>query len=264
MGLGLLFDRLMTNGVWWKDEAELAEALDGLADAGFDGKIGLSVDAYHGQAADRLLAFIRTAHEAFGRRDCVEITSVISADDGPLLQTFRTLASGLGGMLLMDGKEPAAIAGEGRTGRRERGKAATGAEPAADGEELRIDIIRFPYSASAEEGWSAGGDWFKDDYCAGPGNVFYVHPNGKVAVCCGFANENEDLVAGRIPSDGFATIMERAASSSRVRMRYETGLGEARKRLEAAGTTFPGRTEDICFFCDYLCKKSLPVALPFH
>ena len=42
------------------------------------------------------------------------------------------------------------------------------------------------------QGWKAR-KWFKEDFCAGPGNVLYVHPNGSIAPCCGFANENKAL-----------------------------------------------------------------------
>ncbi|MBL8967097.1 MAG: radical SAM protein [Spirochaetaceae bacterium] len=247
VGLGLLFDRLMTNGVWWRDEAELTEVLGGLADAGFDGKLGLSVDAYHDSEAEALGAFVLAAFGAFGRRDCVEILSVESADDAPLLEKLRRLAAVAGGGLILEDGRPAAIA---------EAPPRRGAPPRPDGEELRIDIRRFPYSAAAEEDAWRSESWFEDDWCAGPGNVFYVHPNGKVAVCCGFANENEELVVGRL-SEGCEALLASAARSPRVRACYETGLGERRKALEASGTIFPGKTSDLCFFCDYLCKKGL-------
>lgn len=272
LSLGLLFDRLMTNGAWWRDEAELEETLGSLAEAGFDGVIGLSVDRWHGSTAGRILPFIEAAHRAFGRLDCVEIASVISPDDGPLLETLGAVAAALGGELLLSGGEPEAIVPA-------RGRAARGAR--AEGESLSIDIVRIPYSAAGEAGGAEGGasgegatgegaaggaaapgpwtakEWFEDDFCAGPGNVLYVHPNGKVAVCCGFANENEELIVGRIPGDGIDAILARAAASPRVRACYETGLGEVRKRLEAGGLAFPGKTADLCFFCDWLCKKGL-------
>lgn len=271
VSLGLLFDRLMTNGSWWRDEAELEETLGSVAEAGFDGTIGLSADRWHGSTAGRLLPFIEAAHRAFGRRDCVEIASVVSPDDGPLIDTFRAVAAALGGELVLSGGEPEAIVPAKGAGRR-------GARAAAEGEELRVDIVRIPYSAAGEpgaaDGAAAGGqaagaggtpasgpwsakEWFTDDFCAGPGNVLYVHPNGKVAVCCGFANENEELVVGRIPGDGVDAVLARAAASPRVRACYETGLGEVRKRLEAEGFAFPGKTADICFFCDFLCKRGL-------
>src|SRR3954447_4663446 len=48
--LGFRFDKIMTNGVWFRDTAHLEATLGDLADTGFDGKIGLSVDKFHGVA----------------------------------------------------------------------------------------------------------------------------------------------------------------------------------------------------------------------
>src|SRR5262245_21180127 len=46
--LGFRFDKLMTNGVWHRDSDHLRAVLTNLRDAGFTGKIGLSVDKFHG------------------------------------------------------------------------------------------------------------------------------------------------------------------------------------------------------------------------
>src|SRR5262245_25280670 len=46
--LGYAFDKAMTNGVWFDDEAQLERVMTDLRDAGFTGKIGLSVDKFHG------------------------------------------------------------------------------------------------------------------------------------------------------------------------------------------------------------------------
>ena len=40
----LLFDCIMTNGLWWKSLEELKTVLQKIYDAGFDGKIGISID----------------------------------------------------------------------------------------------------------------------------------------------------------------------------------------------------------------------------
>src|SRR5215472_7874360 len=42
--LGFRFDKIMTNGVWYRDAAHLEDVLHGLAASGFTGKLGLSVD----------------------------------------------------------------------------------------------------------------------------------------------------------------------------------------------------------------------------
>src|SRR5205823_8908956 len=46
--LGFRFDKIMTNGVWFKSRAHLEQVLQELAAASFDGKLGLSVDKFHG------------------------------------------------------------------------------------------------------------------------------------------------------------------------------------------------------------------------
>ena len=43
----LLFDCIMTNGVWWKNQEELKITLQKIYEAGFDGKIGISFDYFH-------------------------------------------------------------------------------------------------------------------------------------------------------------------------------------------------------------------------
>jgi radical SAM protein with 4Fe4S-binding SPASM domain len=120
-----------------------------------------------------------------------------------------------------------------------------------------LNIVRVPFSASAEEGAWGASAWFEDDFCRGPGNVFYVHPDGRVAVCCGFANENPQLVIGNIRKDDYRSLMRRASQNAFVRACYEAGLGATRERLEAAERRFPGKTGDPCFFCDYCAKNSI-------
>nr|MCR5698663.1 hypothetical protein [Treponemataceae bacterium] len=96
--------------------------------------------------------------------------------------------------------------------------------------------------------------WFKDDFCAGPGHIFFVQPDGKIAPCCGYANENPELFIGTI-DDGYETLMKNAESNQMVKLCYEKGLEKFRKEKEKTGFRFPGKTEDICLFCDYVCKN---------
>ncbi|HPE88227.1 MAG TPA: radical SAM protein [Spirochaetales bacterium] len=245
---GMYFDRLMTNGDWWATEASLHEALGAVADAGFDGVLGLSYDAYHGQAPERVAAFMAAAYEAFGRRDAVEILSVRSPDDEAFFRGLEAVAAALGGRLEYELGEPSRIVDDAYLGRSE-------ADP-DDGSDLVAQVVRSPRSRSAEEGaWDAE-RWFADDYCEGPGNVLYVHPDGGVAVCCGFANERPQLIVGTV-GDAVDAIVAEAAARPLVRACYEAGLAATRKRLEAEGVRFPGRTGDACFFCDYLCGEGL-------
>ncbi len=245
---GLFFDRLMTNGDWWASEAELGDSLAAVYGSGFDGLVGLSYDAYHGQTPDRVATFLSAVYAASGRRDAAEILSVRSDDDAGQLSGLQVIAARLGGRLETDGREPVRIVDEAFLRR-------SPADP-DDGSALSLPVQRFPRSPGAsEDGWGANA-WFREDYCEGPGNVFYVHPDGRVAVCCGFANERPSLCIGTV-RDSFATLMENAAASPVVRARYDTGLGALRERLEARGERFPGKADDPCFFCDYLCSRGL-------
>jgi MoaA/NifB/PqqE/SkfB family radical SAM enzyme len=254
VGLDMVFGRLMTNGVWAESPQDLERTLSALHEAGFDGTFGVSVDSYHAQVTEELTRFFQTVFSVWGRRDRCEIISVMTSDGETPKGRFESLAEKLGGRLLLEDGEPFSIVNEAFLDRTE----------AADGEStaMMINIIRVPYSPAAEENAWDSTVWFEDDYCRGPGNVFYVHPDGRVAVCCGFANENPGLIIGRIPNDGYRELMRRAGASPVVKACYETGLAAVRERLEANEVKFPGKTNDPCFFCDYCAKKNLPIPRP--
>jgi hypothetical protein len=245
---GMYFDRLMTNGDWWTDTAGLSAVLDSVRDAGFDGVLGLSWDSYHGQAADRMLTFLQAVFASWGRKDTVELLSVRSPDDAGFLRDLDSVAAALGGRVESGFGEPSRIVDAVYLARSE-------SDP-DNGSGLIIPITRTPRSKPAGEGsWDAK-DWFTDDWCEGPGNVFYVHPYGTVAPCCGFANEQPALAIGTV-HDSYADLMANAEKNIQIRNCFDEGLGSTRERLEAAGLRFPGKTRDMCFFCDYLCDKSL-------
>lgn len=249
VGRGLCFDRLMTNGDWWLDEPGLRSDLAALYTAGFDGIIGLSYDSYHGQSPERIVTFLRAVFDTWGRKDAAEILSVRADDDKAFLLDLGNVAQGLGGQVEYSdehGDEPVRIFDSVWSARDESSP--------DDGSGLIVNVVRSPRSRSAEEGaWSADA-WFIDDYCAGPGNVFYVHPDGSVAVCCGFANENSDLLVGTV-ANSYDALMMAAVVRPKVSDCYDTGLATSRKRLEASGVHFPGKTDDICFFCDYVSRN---------
>ena len=80
--MDFMFDRIMTNGDWWKNEDDLKMSLQKIYDAGYDGKIGLSYDNFHGQKEDRIVTFIKSVWEIFGT-DALEIQSVNSTSTLP-------------------------------------------------------------------------------------------------------------------------------------------------------------------------------------
>src|SRR5262249_47966491 len=65
--LGMRFDKVQTNGVWFRDREHLTAILTELREAGFTGKLGLSVDKFHGSHTPQAAVFCRVAREVFGR-----------------------------------------------------------------------------------------------------------------------------------------------------------------------------------------------------
>ena len=55
--LDFMFDRIMTNGIWWNSELELDTKLNNLYEIGFDGKFGLSLDSFHNQPINKIITF---------------------------------------------------------------------------------------------------------------------------------------------------------------------------------------------------------------
>ena len=213
----LLFDQIMTNGDWWKDEADLCEKLQALYDAGYDGKIGLSWDSYHGQSEERMQTFIRTVQEIFGE----EAINIQTVEDEKQVVSIRPSDYSTTGV---------------------------------------IPVYNLPrtYPSDDPRAWQAR-RWFKEDYCEGPGQMLYVHADGNIAPCCGFANENPKLFIGTI-HDSLEQIMQNAAANPMIQICYKEGLSHYRrhglkKSLHSQGKKLPGKCSDICSFCDFVCKQ---------
>ncbi len=238
VSLDLYFDRLMTNGDWYRDEAHLRKALEAVYDAGFDGTVGLSLDRWHGQESGRVALLIARVADISGRNDGIEIDCALNADGSYPVELLEDVARALKGLgfpeaaLVRDYGVPAAI---------------------ADGRGLRLPITGIPLSRGADDpaAWNAE-EWFKDDWCLGPGNVLYAHADGSVAACCGFANERPELALGTV-DDPVEALIAAGLSGNHTRLCYQTGLATHRAELEARGFRFPGKTGDMCFFCDWLC-----------
>lgn len=222
----LLFDQIMTNGEWWQSEDDLRQSLQKVYDAGYDGKIGLSWDSFHGQSERRMRTFIQAVQNIFG-------------DDALCIQSVsETVRQG--------------------NQRKNPGKKNQDFPAFPDG--VPVFFLPRTYPAANERAWQAK-RWFKDDFCAGPGHVLFVHPDGNIAPCCGFANENPALFIGNI-TDDFERIMENAAGNQMIKICYEEGLAHfrrhgLRKKMRARKKQLPGRTSDICTFCDFVCSQNL-------
>lgn len=212
-----MFDQIMTNGVWWKDETELFKILEKIYNAGYDGKIGISYDKFHGQNYEKIRTFCKTVNEIFGE-ESISIQAVMNSffkDDKKLKDELNSLSKDFS---------------------------------------ANIFILPQSFSANDERAWKSR-KWFKEDFCAGPGNILFVHPTGKITHCCGFANENPNLFIGNI-NQSFDEILENAEKNKMVNIVYNLGLEKYRKFLKKEKIKFPGKTNDICSFCDFICKNN--------
>jgi uncharacterized Fe-S cluster-containing radical SAM superfamily protein len=230
---GLSFDRIMTNGVWWKSSRQLVRTLSRVAAAGYDGDICVSVDAFHRQDLRAVASFVETSVALWRRPDIVSVAYVVGAAEDRTRAALRKLAGLLGARLCGFGTGHCSI------------KSGT-----IFVRLLRIRLSPVGRAERLKNGWD--GTWFKDDYCAGPGNALFVLPDGNVKPCCGYATGSDRLTIGAIPHDSAARIVRKSRDNSFVSTVFDAGLGRIRRRLEAAGYIFPGKTTDHCFLCDYL------------
>lgn len=238
VSLGMLFDRIMTNGAWFKNEASLRRTLERLYSAGYDGSICVSADAYHLRAGNvrKVASFIRTAVSVWGRPDIVSIASVAGAEEKATALLLRKLAARLDARLLKKDGRPSAINGEFLFIRI-----------------YSIDLSPMGGAARLKDPW--GAEWFKDDRCKGPGNVFYVLPDGDVKPCCGYATDSPLLTIGNIRRDTPAALIRNAGTNTFVSAVFNRGLGYIRSQAEKAGYKFPGKAGNICFFCNYILNQ---------
>lgn len=268
----LMFDRIMTNGEWWTKAPLLHEALLKIYDAGFDGKIGLSWDAFHGQSFSRICVFIQEVMEVFGG-DCLEIQTVLdSIDDSAepvnlssslskepaicptdelMLFNFKKLAEhfNLEFEYELDKKS-----GRGWATLRGQVELSSGECDVF----IPVNLERPTLQFNQKEAWQSK-KWFIDDYCEGPGQILFVHPSGDIAPCCGFANEEKELFIGSI-KDRFDEVMEKASKNPLVNLCYNEGLSKAIKQLEHNGAEFPfgpkSKTDNPCTFCQFVCQNA--------
>jgi len=225
------------NGVWYGGEAELRSALDKLYDAGYDGNICVSVDAFHKQDLKKVALFIRTALSVWKRPDLVSIACVVSKKyDARTKDKLKKLANILNSRLVSFESSASCIKSR----------------------QLLIKIFKIDLSGIGKAGHLAnpwGEKWFKEDHCKGPGNIFFVEPSGDVKPCCGYAPGCRELTIGNIKRHSAREILSRAGRSRFVQTVFHSGLSAMRKRLEKHGVKFPGKVENHCYFCYYILEK---------
>jgi pyruvate-formate lyase-activating enzyme len=237
--LGFRFDKIMTNGVWFRDEDHLHTTLRALADAGFTGKLGLSVDKFHGIQTARLAAFCRTARQVFDR-DTIVALSYASRSPEQGLDPVHKLAEDLQGVV-----EWSALLGRYLL--------------VAPDMTMTLNWNHLAPVERAEHltgGWD--GSWFEEDYCEGPGQALIVTPRGDVKPCCGFASDLDQLTIGNIHTDTVARIVRRARRHPYVGKVFRKGLTAIRDEILARDpNVLPGATSNHCLFCWHVLTRGL-------
>ncbi len=245
--LGFRFDKIMTNGVWYRDHEHLEANLVQLAETGFSGKLGLSVDRFHfvpnaGEppiSIEKLAHFCHSARRVFGR-DTILSLSYASRDPHQGLEPIQKLAAALDAVVEWS-------------------------EPLGRYLLVAADLtmtLNWNHLAPVERaerftgGWD--GVWFQEDYCEGPGQALIVNPKGEVKPCCGFASDLDQLTIGNIHRDSVADIIRNARRHPYVGKVFRKGLTAIRDEILARDpAALPGATSNHCFFCWYVLTRGL-------
>jgi organic radical activating enzyme len=235
--LDFRFDKIITNGVWFRDERELQQTLIGLKNAGWTGKLGLSVDKFHGIRTANLATFCRTAADVFQRDNVVALSYASRRPDAGLEPVYALAKeldavvdwSDLLGRYLLVSRELTMTLNWNHLAPVERAEKLDGA-------------------------WD--GVWFEEDYCEGPGQALIVNPKGEVKPCCGFASDLDQLTIGNIHQDTVAQIVRRARKHPYVGKVFREGLTAIRAEILARDpNALPGATSNHCYFCWYVLSK---------
>jgi hypothetical protein len=238
--LGFRFDKIMSNGVWYSSEDHLVSVLEQLRDAGFNGKLGLSVDKFHGMDIAKLAGYCRTARRVFDRDTIVSLSYASRSPDAGL-EPIRRLADELGGIIAWSDLLHRHML-------------------VSDELTMTLNWNHLATVERAEElpGNPWDGAWFEEDYCEGPGQALIVNPRGEVKPCCGFASDLDQLTIGNIHTDSVAAIIRRARAHPYVGKLFREGLTAIRDEiLDNDPNALPGATSNHCFFCWYVLTKGL-------
>jgi MoaA/NifB/PqqE/SkfB family radical SAM enzyme len=238
--LGFRFDKLMSNGVWYSDEAHLTVVLTDLRDAGFGGKLGLSVDKFHGLDIAKLAGYCRVARRVFDR-DTILSLSYASREPGRGLEPIRRLAAELDGVIeWSDLLHRHLLVSDDFT------------------MTLNWNHLATVERAEALPGDPWDGTWFAEDYCEGPGQALIVNPRGEVKPCCGFASDLDQLTIGNIHTDSVADIIRNGREHPYVGRVFRDGLSAIRDDILARDPgALPGATSNHCYFCWHVLTRGL-------
>ncbi len=238
--LGFRFDKLMTNGVWFPDRVRLETVLAELRDAGFSGKLGLSVDKFHGMEIVKLAEFCRVARTVFDKDNILSL-SYASRSPEKGLEPIHRLASELDGVL-----EWSDMLGRHLL--------------VSDDLTMTLNWNHLAQVERAEKlpGNPWDGSWFEEDYCEGPGQALIVNPRGDVKPCCGFGSDLDQLTIGNIYRDSAETVIRQGREHPYVGKVFRDGLTAIRDDILAHNpTALPGESSNHCFFCWYVLSKGI-------
>jgi hypothetical protein len=237
--LGFRFDKIVTNGVWQSDKKHLTKVLCDLHEAGYTGKLGLSVDKFHGIHTPDLAEFCRTARRVFGRDNVVSLNYASRRPDQGL-EPIQRLAEELGGVVewsdllrrfLLVSPDLTVTLNWNHLAPVERAEKMDGA-------------------------WD--GVWFEEDYCEGPGQALIVNPKGDVKPCCGFASDLDQLTIGNIHKHTVAQIVRRGREHPYVGKVFREGLTAIRDEVLARDPdALPDATSNHCYFCWHVLTRGL-------
>jgi radical SAM protein with 4Fe4S-binding SPASM domain len=237
--LGFRFDKIISNGVWYEDRGHLERTLRGLKRAGFTGKLGLSVDKFHGVRTPQAAEFCRVAARIFERDNIVSLSYASRARHlgmEPVEALARELNAVIGwsdvlGRYLLVSPELTMPLNWNHLAPVERAERLSGA-------------------------WD--GQWFEEDYCEGPGQALIVNPRGEVKPCCGFASDLDQLTIGNIHKDTVKRIIRRARRHPYVGKVFREGLTAIRDEiLKRDPSALPAATSNHCYFCWYVLTRGL-------
>jgi hypothetical protein len=210
-----------------------------LAAIGYSGKLGLSVDKFHGNHTSALAQFCHSAVRAFGRDNVVSI-SYASRHPDQGLEPVHALAAALGAVVeWSDVLHRYLLVSSNMT--------------------MTLNWNHLAPVERAERftgGWD--GHWFEEDYCEGPGQALIVNPKGEVKPCCGFASDLDQLAIGNIYHDSVKTIIRRGRRHPYVGKVFRDGLTAIRDEILARDpNALPGATSNHCYFCWYVLTRGL-------
>jgi pyruvate-formate lyase-activating enzyme len=237
--LGFRFDKIVTNGVWHKSPRHLRKILHALADAGFTGKLGLSVDKFHGVHTPQLAEFCRIAHAVFDRDNVLSLSYASRRPDAGL-EPVHALAKELDAIV-----EWSPLLGRYLLVSRELTMTLNWNHLAPVERAERLDGA-----------WD--GVWFAEDYCEGPGQALIVNPKGEVKPCCGFASDLDQLTIGNIHRDTVAQVVRRGRRHPYVGKVFREGLTAIRDQILARDpNALPAATSNHCYFCWHVLSKGV-------